>query len=446
MARNILRTSVLGNILAAGHRVVVFYPKIKAKFYAEEFKQENLILEPVDFHTDNKDALKINNKSYLFLDSKTNFIKQKMSAKNPFKYLLKSIAIRILSIIPCARKKYYKKYFQVMSDNFFGPYFEKYKPDLVFCPHIYGKENMAMLREAKKRQVKSVAVVNSWDNLSTRGIMRILPDKLVVHNNYVKSEALKWSNMKNKDIEVVGMPHFDYYVNYQPDSKEDFCKKVGLDPSKKFLLFCPPVNSLKWSWQNLIKDLKNEIINGQLPKDMQILVRFAPTDDEDMTQYNLNDPVVKYDKPGNYFNPGAANDWGVGRKDWEFTKDDMRHFANSLYYAEVMMNYGSTLNIDGAAFDLPLINIVFDDRPAKGRKFVEWIYIKTHNAKLFSTGGTKLSYNFDELIKTINLYIQNPETDKAGRQAMIKQQYGQFDGRAGERMAKFVNKEVEKIS
>jgi len=439
VARNILRTTVLENLLSSGSRVVIFFPRLKEKFYRQEFSHSNLILEPVEFRTDNKRALKMNNLSYLFLNSKTNFIKQKMAAKNLLKYYSKAVLIIFLSSFKIFKKAYYKKYLKVMTDNFFATYFEKYKPDLVFCPHTYGKEDMAMLREAKKRKIKSVAVVNSWDNLSTRGIMRILPDKMIVHNDYMKSEALKWSTMKEKDIKVAGMPHFDYYVNYQPDSKKEFCQKTGLNPDKRFLLFCPPVNSLHWSWKNLLNDLKSEILDGSLPRDLQILVRFAPTDDEDMSQYDLNDPIVKYDKPGKYFNPGAANDWGEGRKDWEFTQEDMRHFANSLYYAELMLNYGSTLNIDGAAFDLPLINIVFDDRTEKGRKFVEWLFIKTHNSKLFSTGGTKLVYNRQELIKAINQYLEDPFLNKAGRKRMIEQQYGpDFDGRAGERMTNFV--------
>lgn len=446
VARNILRTDVLPELLRQA-RVVVFMPLSKAELYRREFRHPNLILEAVNFHTNNQWADFFNKTSFLFVDSATNFIKQSMAAKKRrFKLLVKFGLIRFLSGSKPLMRIYHCFFSLLMRDNFFGPYFEKYKPDLVFCPHIFGKEDLAVLREAKRRGVKTVAVVNSWDNLSTRGMMRQIPDKLIVHNDYVKEEALRWSELQEKSVSVAGMPHFDYYLNYRPSAKEVFCESVGLDAKKRFLLFCPPVNSLKWSWQKLAADLKNQIITGGLPDDLRILVRFAPTDDEDMSKYDLNDAIIKYDKPGHYFNPEANGDVMPERKDWEFTKADMEHFADSLYYCSMLINYGSTLNIDGAAFDKPLINAVFDDRPEKGREFVEWVYVKDHNKKLFSTNGASLVYDFKELLKEIKEYLKNPAFKSDGRRAMIKQQCWQFDGLAGQRMAAQVLANLPKIS
>jgi len=82
-------------------------------------------------------------------------------------------------------------------------------------------------------------MVRSWDNITNKGLIRIKPDKLVVHNEEVEKETLKYEDIKREDIFVGGIPQFDYYARGERTPREDFFRSRGLNPDKKNILVAP---------------------------------------------------------------------------------------------------------------------------------------------------------------------------------------------------------------
>jgi hypothetical protein len=79
--------------------------------------------------------------------------------------------------------------------------------------------------------------VASWDHLTTKGLMRVQPDVVAVWNREQVAEAVEFHGTSRDRIVVTGAQPFDRWFTRQPTDRSIFCGKVGLDPSKPFVLF-----------------------------------------------------------------------------------------------------------------------------------------------------------------------------------------------------------------
>jgi CDP-glycerol glycerophosphotransferase (TagB/SpsB family) len=123
----------------------------------------------------------------------------------------------------------------------------------------------------------------------------------------------------------------------------------------------------------------------------------------------------------------------------EILEDDMEHLANSLYHAAVVITTTSTISIDAARFDKPIINMAFDGwekRPfhkSVRRKFTRH---HAHYQPIVKSGGVYIVNTFDEMPAAINRYLEHPEYEQEGRARIVREQCQFTDGKSGERIGK----------
>jgi len=79
--------------------------------------------------------------------------------------------------------------------------------------------------------------VASWDHLTTKGLIRVQPDLVSVWNQEQRAEALEFHDASPDRIVVTGAQPFDRWFQRRLTPRAAFCAKVGLDPSKPFVLF-----------------------------------------------------------------------------------------------------------------------------------------------------------------------------------------------------------------
>ncbi|MBA4320190.1 MAG: hypothetical protein C0412_17470, partial [Flavobacterium sp.] len=274
-------------------------------------------------------------------------------------------------------------------------------------------------------------LINSWDKITSRCAVRLLPDYLMVHNDIIKKEALDHIDMKKERIKVVGIPHYDIFVNSKPSPKEEFYKSIGADINKKILLFCPVgkfYSDLDVEMINIISDFQ---IKNSIPANTQILVRFPPNDTVDTSNIK-NKEVVIFEQPGKMFSVQR----GI---DWDMNNTDNQHLLDTLYYSSLVICPPSSISVDAAVFNKPIINIKFK---RTGKKYanqnINLFYDSDHYKKLIDTSGVKIVNNKVELLYWINKYLNNPEIDYQGRKLIIKEQCWKLDGQSGKRVADFL--------
>jgi len=228
------------------------------------------------------------------------------------------------------------------------------------------------------------------------------------------------------------LPQFDPYLTDERSGREEFFKRINLNPKKRLIMFSPHGNRFHNTDWHIMQLLKEARLNGEIPADVQVLVRFPPNDDVDLGTF-VPDEHFFIDRPGKAFHQGVY-------KDQELDRQDIVHLANSLYYSDLLITYNSSMIIDAAAFGKPAIGVAFDGWDKKPdiyrsiARFMEY----THTQYILKTGGLWVVRTREKLIEAINTYLKNPNHNKEGRKKILTTQTWKFDGKAGERIADFI--------
>jgi hypothetical protein len=424
--RNIVRTDIYRELIKQPDTRLVLFTNsdLKRDYYQKEFSAPNVIYEVAERYRPSRFNrffwfLKFNLINTVTLD-----IKRRQALERGgryWAYWLKLIFNRLFARRLIRKIVRWLDYY-LARDRFFAPYFEKYRPSAVLLAHLFSDTEIAFLKEAKRRGIYSVGLINSWDKLTARCMIRQLPDLMVVHNEIVKRDAMRYADMPENKIAVVGIPHFDFYATLPRTSRTDFYKKFGIDPKDRILLYTPVGRTNSALDAKTISLLDQLLISGRLPSNLRLIVRFPPNDDVEVPSGFKN--KIIFQTPGKRFSQKRGTDWDMSAADFQ-------ELAETLQHCSLVISYSSTMVIDAAVFDKPIINLDFDfpDLPSS-----HWIYEVAHYRPVLESGAIRLVKNTDELVEWINRYLDNPAIDGPGRARLIQEQCGRIDGKAGKRV------------
>ena len=312
--------------------------------------------------------------------------------------------------------------------------FDEIKPDVIFVPSMIDNDfDVPVSVEAKKRGIRVIGMVRSWDNLNNHGMLAVVPDRFIVQNRWLIDMAEKFQAVPRgfiKKEDIVGLPHYDAY--FDPSSvikpREEFFREMNLDPNKKLILVG---GSDFYYTENKLPETLNELVEGGLINEpVQFYFRPHP-----MSMFSVED--YHLDNLDNVILDGGSED----KKSFS----DGDKLMNLFYHSEIIINICSTLSIDAAVFKTPAICINFDDIESSQSYWesVSRLYDSfDHYEKLIATGGVKLPDSKAQLAEDINSYLENPELDSEGRQEIIDEFVAPFDGKASQRLAEKVGEEL----
>lgn len=434
-ARNILRTDIFKILFAAPDlRIVLLVPnQQKADYYSKEFHGPNILYEAFnDYEPSGLDKVFSAWKVYL-LRTKTMDIKRAIRLEDTgsrFLYFISWLGNCLLA------RKFFRKIYRWLDYQFVqtpaaAKLLERYSPQLVFAAHIFSDLEAALLREARRQGIQTIGLINSWDKFTARNIIRTLPDKMIVHNEIIKQEAIDYGDISPKDIAVLGIPHFDHYIYPPRSSREQLFKKIGADPAKKLLLFAPVGKSFSDVDWELIEILDELAVSGKIRYPVQFLVRFPPNDVVELGDISAKQNFI-FEQPGVRF----SVERGV---DWDMTNEEILHLRDELAYADILISHVSTMIIEAAISNKPIIAIDFDGRrPRPLSQSATRLLRFTHFQPVLSSGGVRAVKSSEEMAATINAYLDRPSMDEGGRKRIMAEQCGKVDGRAGKRAADFI--------
>ncbi len=440
VSRNIFNTDVLGLLRKQNDlRIVLFVPSQSKEFIEKYYGGANIIVEGVDFNeliNSNKFWYRLGfileNTRYV-RDQRGEYLFKNKNSRGYLNYWWLSSAALILSHLPQARTMYRSLDYRFSPKDGFIKYFDKYKPFLIFATDVFGETDVLLMREAKSLNIPVVGMVRSWDNTTTKGILRLLPKKIIVNSPTTKRELIRLHGYEEENIFVVGLPQFDSWSTGPTETREKFFAKIGADQNNKLILFAPAGAILSDTDWQLCQILKEAINNGSLPDNVQFLVRNHPQHPADLTRFT-NEKRFIIESPGSRNKPGDY-------KGASLSPQENDHLRNSIYYSDIVMYVATSLGLDASIYNKPQILISFDG-------FEKKPYIKSvrrYNREdclynLVKCGGTRVANNREEFLKAIRDYLQDPNLDQPGRDETIKQHLYKIDGRAGERIANYILK------
>lgn len=437
IANNILRgpfgTKIKG---APDLRIVLLVTPEKQQVYKEEFGGGNIVIESLPLAVPN-----YTERVMAFLAGNclpTGMIKFKqmrqfkedgrlftLCVKRFLWYLpLKRLLTRLLRklelyIAPAARVK---------------ELFDRYHPDLVFCPLVsYAGMDMPVLREAKRRGVKTLgAASRSWDAFVAHGYLRVVPDRLLLVDRYIKECGVRYQFIDVDTMEVVGFPAFDWYWRKDLiEPRDKFLAKLGIDPNKKVILF----GAAEYYWYPRdyeIAEIFGEMVDGgMLPDNLVMLFRPYP---------GFAGPVEKV-KDLRHVVPDMRAFSMQWADDLEMREQQVAHLLNSIFHSEMVITTVSTIAIDGMVLGKPAIAAAFEKTKSpywfSPLRFHDH---STHFMAVMATGGIRKVDSKEKLAEAIKMYLANPLADQEKRKKLTGLFIEPNDGKAGERTAEAILK------
>ena len=416
-------------MLEKDYKIVLLVPNFKI-IYFDRYKSENIIIEGIVPKLSRRDLF-FRNVFLWLLSTRTIDIKNQSKLAETGNYLNFALH-RIVSVV-LARFSFPHKIFRLI-DSFLSerPLFDdllsKYKPVLIFSTDFQNELEVILLKAAKKNRIKNLAMVRSWDNITSKGVPRVLPDKFIVNNDLIKNELQEFDFIEPSVISVIGIPHYDRYKTFQPESKESFFRSCGFDLSKKLIVYAPIGD--RYISPNTI-DEKVVAILSTLNEN--VLVRLPPTDTVQSLSGKSFGNNVFFEYTGGR---SWKSRWGKeGAKVNEISEKDDDRLITTLRCADVLVAGPTTMIIDAAIFDIPVVLVDFEGE--EDRKYalgVRRYYDYNHFNYIRQSGGVRFAQTPSELFRLVRRYCSDRTIDSKGRKKIVDGECYLLDMHSTERL------------
>ena len=119
-------------------------------------------------------------------------------------------------------------------------YLRRHAPDVVVLVSLtYSRsQQIDLLKAARALQLPVAAAIMSWDHLSSKALVHLAPDRVLVWNDVQRQEAIDMHGLPADRIVVTGAQCYDQWFTRQPDrTREEFCRAMGLRADRPFALW-----------------------------------------------------------------------------------------------------------------------------------------------------------------------------------------------------------------
>ncbi|HXH34724.1 MAG TPA: putative sugar O-methyltransferase [Plantibacter sp.] len=231
---------------------------------------------------------------------------------------------------------------------------EDVRPDVVLVsPTVWLKKPVEAdyIRAAKSLRIPTVGYVSSWDNLTNKGTIHVIPDVFVVWNEAMAQEAMGIHGIPREVLRVTGAPHVDrFYEMRSSRTSAGVRETMGLDADKPCLVYLCSSRTLIASEVALVTDLAEALSDRLEEKAPTVVVRPHPINAAPWKDYT-HPGVVVFPKSG----------------DQADTPEGWQEYYDQLSVASCFVGLNTTAFLEAAVVDRPCLTIVTDElRGAQG--------------------------------------------------------------------------------
>ena len=220
---------------------------------------------------------------------------------------------------------------------------------LLITPLIeLGSSQSDWLRAAKRMGIRTGYPVLSWDNLTNKGLLRDVPDRVFVWNEVQADEAVELHGVPRDRVVVTGAQPFDHWFEWEPSrSREELCAEVGLPADRPFAVYVCSSGFVAPEEPAFVRRWLAELrAHGGLLADAGILVRPHPLFAVQWEGVELDDP--------------RAVIWPRHDQD-PSDEAGRRNYFDSIYHSVAMVGINTTAQIEGAIVGRPVHTVLADD-------------------------------------------------------------------------------------
>lgn len=306
--------------------------------------------------------------------------------------------------------------------GYYRELFQRSRPSLLVCSHQRPPDILPPVLAARSLGIPTATFIFSWDNLTSKGRIAAPFDHYLLWSEQMRRELLQfYPDIARERTHVVGTPQFAAYADpAMLWSREEFFRRVGADPARPLICYSGGDSGTCPEDHLHVAILMKLIRSGAIAKNPQVIVRPAPVDD------GVRYEAVRKEFPEMLF---AQPRWVRPADDWSRAMplpEDVRFLANLTQHCDLNINVASTMSLDFALHDRPVVNIGFDisERPPHGVPLKDFFYKFEHYRPVVESRGVRLATSLEELAAGVNTYLDNPATDRDARLKLVDLEVG----------------------
>ena len=346
-----------------------------------------------------------------------NLISEAEKQRHPLAYRVAALANAVLGRLPAVGRWWQRIEARCIPGREFDGLMAEHRPAFVITAN-YGTEalEVRLLRASHRAGVPTLAVVPSWDNLSSKGVIGENPRQLAVWNEIMRDEAKSLYGFDQAVVHVVGGLQFDPYGKpLAAERRDEVYQRLGIDPTQPFVVIGTITPRYFANNIDIVDILEAGVRDGQLPSNLQVVVRLHPQVigdpqyGDDLTQYHLRtqrSPFIKLSVP-------RVLSWGSIRPP---VQADTTELTVLLRDAVAAVMPATTLAIDACALGCPVIGIGFDGHQRKPyEQSVRRTFDFTHYRRIVAEGGLRIAQSPEQLLAEVRAYLADRSRDADGR-------------------------------
>ena len=226
------------------------------------------------------------------------------------------------------------------------------KPELIIVPSaVTAPLGIDALILAQQKGIKTLFLIDGWDNLSSKSVFPILPDYLAVWGKQSVEHGFKIHGISKDRTFTIGTPRFDHYFTAEPrDLKSPY--------SFSYVLFAG--NSLPFDEISALKIIDQEI-EAMGVKDFKVVYRphpwrqkrscFDVFKEEDYRHVVIDVPVKE----------AYQHRQKEGNPEFKSYLPPLEYYPALLNSALFVISPLSTMMVEAAIFNTPVLAICYDD-------------------------------------------------------------------------------------
>jgi hypothetical protein len=252
-------------------------------------------------------------------------------------------------------------------------YIRKFRPDVVLASPVVeiASEQVDVLKAARRVGVATGVCIASWDNLTNKGLIRFLPDRVFVWNEIQRTEATEMHGIPPDRVVITGAQKLDKWFGRSPTtSRDEFMRMVGLDPRRPFVLYLCSSLFIAATEAQFVERWLKAIRESGLPllADAGVLIRPHPQNARQWADVDLSTlgQAAVWPRGGEHPDAGAAS----------------AAFFDSLYHSSAVVGVNTTALIEAGVVGRPVHTVLAPEFAATQEGTLHFHYLRWENGGL----------------------------------------------------------------
>ncbi len=307
---------------------------------------------------------------------------------------------------------------------------EELEPKVILAADYLSPSSNVIFLVAQDMGAKTIGLPQNWNNIYKCARIFWDTDRQIVWSENMRQFLLERNlRLRPENVVAAGSPQFDFHCDktlIMP--REEFAQMIGFDPSRPLICYSAAAPRTVLNEARILRGFLEAIEAKHLYGKPQVVVRLNPIGSDpaftDLAREYLDCYLCE---------PG----WEVRRDiSWICSSlNDVKIWMNLIFHSAVNISVPSTVTLDFAGMDRPVVNIGYDP-PGTDTPAVSLVNLWEQDIyrPIVELGAAKIALTQAELTEFVDSYLRHPSDGRAERQKLTEMSFAGYFGKSSHRI------------